>query len=85
MAQESYHIIPEKLANYRHQAELTQGELAERAGLCLRQYQRIEKDGRTTKQRAKSLARALGIELCTGQNFCRPSMMGTERYELTLM
>ena len=23
--------------------------------------------------------------LCTGQNFCRPSMMGTERYELTLM
>ena len=63
MAQESYEISPQKLAYYRDKAGLSQEQLSERAGLSRRQYQRIEREGRTTLQKARSLARVLGIDV----------------------
>lgn len=63
MVQESYKISPISLAYYRNKNKLSQLELADKANVCHRQYQRIEKSGQTTQQKAKSLAKALCITL----------------------
>lgn len=61
MVQESYKISPTALAYYRDKNEMSQSDLADKANVSLRQYQRIEQKGQTTLQKANSIANALSI------------------------
>ena len=63
MAQESYNIHPEVIRYFRRKSDLTQEAVAELCeSLDVRQYQRIEKEGNTTRQRVAELAKAFNVD-----------------------
>lgn len=68
MAQESFEINSHVLCYHRDKLGISQEQLAADIGITPRQYQRIEKEGKTTRKQAEKLADIFGISL---ENLCQ--------------
>jgi len=68
MAQESFSINPHYLKHLRQKAGLSTQELADASCVTVRQYQRMECCGKTTRQKAVALAKKLKINIEELQN-----------------
>ncbi|MDX1751535.1 MAG: helix-turn-helix transcriptional regulator [Methylophaga sp.] len=63
MSQESFHINHNLLKHLRKNSGKNSKEVADNCHICLRQYQRIEQTGKTTKKNALHIAKEFDVTL----------------------